>query len=135
MTKTLYNEGREGFLRGEISWNTNTIKTVAVTAGYTFSQTHKFLSDVPGGAVRVFTTAALANKTTTAGVADADDPAATSPATGPAVTALIYYADTGVEATSRLIAYDDEATGLPFTPDGGPVQITFDNGANKIFKL
>lgn len=133
--KQLYNLGRESFLKGEISWNSNTIKIVAVTAGYTFSQTHQFLSDVPGGAVRVFTTAALANKTTTAGVADADDPAAVSPAAGPAVVALIYFVDTGVEATSRLIAFDDQATGLPFTPDGGPVQITFDNGANKIFKL
>ena len=45
------------------------------------------------------------------------------------------YQYTGVDATARLIAYIDSATGLPFLPSGGNVAIQWDNGANKIFKL
>ena len=44
---------------------------------------------------------------------------------------------TGADATARLVAYIDTPTsGLPFTPAAGQtVNITWDNGANKIFKL
>ena len=45
------------------------------------------------------------------------------------------YRDTGVEATSALIAYIDTATGLPITPNGGDIIVNWDNGANKIFRL
>jgi len=48
---------------------------------------------------------------------------------------LDIYQHTGVDATSRLIANIDSATGLPFTPNGGDATITWDSGANKIFKL
>jgi hypothetical protein len=34
---------------------------------------------------------------------------------------LILFVDTGNEATSRLLAYWDTATGLPITPNGGDV--------------
>ena len=44
---------------------------------------------------------------------------------------------TGADATARLIAYIDTPTsGLPFTPAvSQTVNVTWDNGANKIFKL
>ena len=45
------------------------------------------------------------------------------------------YVDTGTEATSPLIAYIDTATGLPITPNGGDIIVTWDNGTNKIFKV
>ncbi len=49
--------------------------------------------------------------------------------------AMILFKDTGVESTSRLIAYMDTAVGLPTTPNGSDINVVFDNGANKIFKL
>ena len=55
--------------------------------------------------------------------------------TGASIEAIIIYSDTGTEATSPLIAYIDTATGLPITPNGGDIIVTWDNGANKIFKL
>ena len=55
--------------------------------------------------------------------------------TGVSVEALVIYQDSGVSATSRLIAYIDTATGLPVTPNGGNITVTWDNGANRIFKL
>jgi hypothetical protein len=35
----------------------------------------------------------------------------------------------------RLIAYIDTATGLPVTPNGQNITVSFDNGSNRIFKL
>ena len=48
---------------------------------------------------------------------------------------IIIYKDTGTEATSPLIAMIDTATGLPITPNGGDIIVTWDNGVNKIFKV
>lgn len=135
MANALYGKGREGFLDGSIDWDTDTIKVVLVdTADYTVSiDVHDNLDDVPAAA-RVATSAALGTKTVTLGVADAADITFTA-VTGDVSEALIIYKDTGVESTSRLIAYIDTATGLPVTPNGGDITVTWDNGANKIFKL
>jgi hypothetical protein len=83
---------------------------------------------------RAATSGALTGKTVTAGVADAVDVTFTA-VSGATVEAIVLYADSGTEATSRLIAYIDTATGLPLTPNGGDVTVAWDNGANKIFKL
>jgi len=95
--------------------------------------THDFLDDVLAAA-RVATSANLASKTATAGVADAAN-VTFSAVTGDPSEALVIYKDSGVEATSPLIAYIDTATGLPVTPNGGDITVTWDDGANKIFKL
>ena len=39
------------------------------------------------------------------------------------------------EAVDSGINFIDTATGLPITPNGGDIIVTWDNGANKIFKL
>ena len=72
--------------------------------------------------------------TTTAGVADAADITFTT-VTGDESEALVIYKHTGTDGTSNLIAYIDTATGLPVTPGGGDITVTWDDGANKIFKL
>lgn len=142
MADALFDPGREGFLAGEIDWDTATIK-VALVRGYTFSAAHKFVSEVTGaGGTLVATSAALASKTVTSGVADAADVSFTAVAAGAAITSIIIFqssAVTGgadVAATSqRLIAYLDSVTGLPVTPNGGDINLTWDSGANRIFKL
>jgi hypothetical protein len=55
--------------------------------------------------------------------------------TGDQSEALVIYKDTGMASTSPLIAYIDTATGLPYTPSGGNIDVAWDNGSNKIFKL
>jgi hypothetical protein len=54
-----------------------------------------------------------------------------------ACNALIVFYHTGSDATARLIAYiDTPASGLPVTPAAsGVLNIAFDTGVNKIFKL
>lgn len=135
MANALYDLGREKFLNGQIDWTNDDIKLVIVdTADYTVNlATDEFHSDIPGAAI-VGTSGNFAGKTTTAGVADANDVVAPT-VSGDVSEALVIYKDTGVSATSPLIAYIDTATGLPVTPNGADVTIQWDDGANKIFKL
>ena len=135
MANALYDKARERFLTGQFNWTTDSIKSVLVDTGaYTVSLTsHEFLSDISSSA-RVSTSGAFTGKTTTGGAADANDITFSS-VSGPSIEAIVIYADTGTEATSPLIAFIDTATGLPITPNGGDIIVTWDNGANKIFKL
>lgn len=135
MANALYDAGREGFLAGLIDWDADDIRLILIdTNDYTVNlSTHDFLDDIPAAA-RVATSSALTGKTTTAGVADANDVTLSSVSGDPS-EALVLYKHTGVEGTSRLIAYIDTATGLPITPNGADISVVFANTANKIFKL
>ena len=134
MANALYNPGREGFLDGTIDWDTGDIRVMLVLSSYTFVASHKFITDL--GAVDNGRSAALGTKTVADGVADAADTSLVATA-ATASKALVYFQHTGADATARLIAYvDTPSAGLPFTPAAGQtVNITHDNGANKIFKL
>ncbi len=135
MANGLYNKGREGFLSGAINMSSNDIRAILVdTADYTVNlATHDFLDDVPA-ASRVAVSAAMASKTVTDGIFDADD-VTWSAVSGDPSEAIVIYQHTGTESTSRLIAYIDTATGLPVIPNGGNITVTWDSGTNKIFKL
>jgi len=135
MSNTLYDKGRQRFLEAQINWLTDTVKCLLVdTANYTPNfTTHEFFADV-GVSARVTTPVTLVGKATDGGAADASDVTFTS-VSGPSIEAIVIYKDTGTEATSPLIAYIDTATGLPITPNGGDIIVTWDNGPNKIFKL
>lgn len=52
---------------------------------------------------------------------------------GSQVTQVVIYKNTGNNATSPLIANINVATGLPVTPNGGNITISWDTGVNKIF--
>lgn len=135
MANALYDKGRQRFLEGQFNWLTDTVKVLMIDqAAYVVNlTTHEFLSDVSLSA-RITTPVTLTGKSTTGGAADASD-VTFSAVSGPSIEALVIYKDTGVEATSPLIAYIDTATGLPITPNGGDIIVTWDNGTNKIFKL
>jgi len=137
MANALYDSARESFLSGNLDWLTDNIKVVLVE-GYTpDTATHDFLDDVTGagGGTIAATSGNFANKTATAGVADADDVTLSEVPAGDPCDHLVIYKDTGTDSTSDLIAVIDTATGLPLTPNGGDVTIQWDEGANKIFKL
>ncbi len=131
----LYPKGKKKLLDADIDCLADNIKCVLVDlADYTYSAAHEFLSDVVA-AGRVATSPNLAGKDTTDGVFDADD-FTFAAVTGDESEALIYYKDTGVEATSPLILYlDTGITGIPVTPNGGDINVQHDNGANKIFAI
>lgn len=141
MTNAYFTPAVEGFIAGEIDLDTAAIKASYVR-GYTFSAAHKFVSDVTGaGGTLNGTSAALANKTITGGVFNADP--TTVPTTASAVnhgillfqsSAVTGGADVAASA-QRLIAYYDTGTGLPMQPGTGNTPITWDSGTNKILKV
>lgn len=136
MANALYDTGRNAFLTGAVNWTSDTIAAVLVktTSGYTANMsTDQFLSTIVSGN-RVATFSGLTTKTAVAGVADAAD-VTFSAVTGSAAGAVVIYKSTGTDTTSQLIAYIDTATGLPVTPNGGDITVSWDNGSNKIFKL
>lgn len=134
MANALYGLGREAFLDGNADWAADDFRVILVDVGYVVSiDVHNALDDV-GAGTRVATSSALSGKTSTLGVADASDVTYTA-ITGDQITQVVLYRHTGVESTSALIAYWDSGTGLPFTPTGGNIDLVWDNGANKIFKL
>lgn len=135
MANTLYDFARQRFLEAQINWMTDTIKVILVDTGAYTPQTsiHQYLSDISGSA-RIAGPVTLTAKATTGGAADAADCTFTS-VSGASIEAIVIYKDSGSEATSPLIAFIDTATGLPITPNGGDIIVTWDNGINKIFKV
>ena len=133
MANALFDPGREGFLDGSIDWDTDDIRVMLVLSTYTFSAAHKFLADL--GAIDNGRSAALGTKTVANGVADAGDTSLVATAAS-ASGSIVVFKHTGADATARVIAFIDTATGLPFTPGAGQnVNIAWDNGANRIFRL
>ena len=135
MANTLYDDCRQRFLEAQINWMTDTVKVILVSTSAYTPQTavHQYLSDISGSA-RIAGPVALTAKATTGGAADASDCTFTS-VSGATINAIVIYKDTGTEATSPLIAYIDTATGLPITPNGGDIIVTWDNGVNKVFRV
>ena len=147
MANTLYDYGRELFLSAQINWATDPIKCVLVDTGagkYSFSAGHKWYDSVtPNGAVIAGPMPLVntllpgsPNLPVVNGAANADPVTFASVlGTLPSIEAIIIYKDSGVAGSSPLIAFIDTATGLPITPNGGDIIVTWDTGVNKIFRL
>lgn len=132
MATNTYEKFKVALASAGIDLSAGTLKVILVDAAdYTVDiVNHDFLDDVPAGA-RV-ATATLASVTLTASqvssksvvTLDAADTTFTA-VTGDTSEALIIYKDTGVEGTSRLIAYMDSntVTGLAVTPNGSDLTI------------
>lgn len=133
MANAIYPKFKEAILQAAANSNMSagTVKVALVDTGtYTYSAAHEFYSSVSGvvGTPQTITTKSFNN-----GVFDGADVTFTV-VSGNSVEALVIYIDTGVAGTSRLVAYfDTGVTGLPVTPNGGAITITW-NGAG-IFAL
>jgi hypothetical protein len=93
------------------------------TGVYTYSATHQFYSDLSG---IVGTDQRVTTPTVTTGLFDGDD--LTFPTvSGASVEALVIYRkNSGANTTWRLVAYiDTGVTGLPVTPNGGNITVTW----------
>ncbi len=133
MASAIYPKAKEALLQAGINLSADTIKAALIDTGlYTYSAAHQYWSSASAGSIG--TPQTLGSKTFTDGVFDAAD-ASFSAVTGNSVEAIIIYKDTGTPATSPLIAYIDTGTGLPITPNGGAINVTWDAGANRIFAL
>lgn len=134
MANALYPLWKEQLLQFTTNNNLSagTVKVALIDTGtYTYSAAHQFYSSATAAAVG--TPQTIGSKTFTNGVFDGADVTFTA-VTGNSVEALIVYIDTGVAGTSPLVAYiDTSVTGLPVTPNGGNIAITWN--ASGIFAL
>lgn len=113
---------------------TNVAGSGAYTSGgYALNlTTTQYYADVDAGVVG--TPQTLGTVTTTNAALDAADVTFTA-VSGSVVDIGVIYKDTGSAATSPLLHFEDDYTGLPVTPNGGDITYAFDNGVNKIFRL
>ena len=137
MANAIYDKYKEALLGGESDValdDGNFLIALLNTDNETYTSTDQFYSDLTLPANTIIATANLENVTVVNGVLDADD-IDFGPITEQTSTeALLFYIDTGNTATSRLVAYmDTNIDGLPITPDGSNVQITWSTSG--IFKL
>lgn len=135
MANSLYESGRAGFLTGSVDWDTNTFALYLIDHGTDTPNvsTDDNVDDLLVGA-RIGGKGTMTTSTPGAGVADATDVTLTA-VSGASAESINIFKDTGVESTSTLVVYIDTATGLPVTPNGGNINIVWDNGTNRIFKL
>lgn len=121
MANALYDLGRQKFLDGYISWERDDIRLALIDlADYTQNlATDEFLSDI-AGAAQVANSGAFANKTSSAGVADAND-VVLSAVSGDQSEALVIYRNvpTASGTGSDFSAIDSENTQLVTDTGGG----------------
>jgi hypothetical protein len=91
---------------------------------------HQFRSDLTGVAALSTT---FTSKTVTLGIFNAASISFTSVPAGNPCGAIAIYKDTGNAATDNLIAYIEDLSGLPVTPNGATIPLSWDTGRNKIF--
>jgi hypothetical protein len=101
------------------------------TGTYTYSSGHDFYSDLSG---IVGTDQRIANPTVANGTFDGDNVTYTA-VSGNSVEALVIYRkNSGANTTWKVVAYiDTSVTGLPVTPNGGDITVTFN--ASGIFTI
>lgn len=132
MANALYDNAREGFLDGSIDWiNTDQHVVLVDLNDYSHSITSdSTLADIPSGA-RVATAGPLTGKSATDGEANAGDITFAS-ASGDESEAVVIYQDGASDSDRRLVAFIDNATNLPVTPNGGDITVVWNT---YIFRL
>lgn len=126
MANALYPKFKAQLLIGGIDLRAVAIKAILLDqATYTYNASHEFASSLSGIVAR---SGVLIGKTVnlTTGAFDSDDPTAQA-VSGSDIYRVALIIDTGSDATSRLIMFQDTGvTTVPFTPDGSDVRIVID---------
>ena len=137
----IYPTAKEGFLAGEIVWKPTggSVIKAALVRGYTYSNAHKFVSDVIGAGGTLVQSETLGSLTNTLGVMDAADGVWEAVAEGATIPHVVIYQASAVTGGSdlaasqqRLIFWIDKAAGLPAVPNGENVNVSWSPGADRI---
>lgn len=138
MANALYPLTKQAWLAGTAGYDLDNDTTddgpyVALvdTGTYTYSTAHDFYNDLSGV---VGTPQRISTPTVATGLFDGDN-VTFSAVTGNSVEALVIYRhNAGANSTWPLVAYiDTSVSGLPVTPNGGDITITWN--ASGIFQL
>ena len=136
MANFIYGKAKESLLNGQFNISSDSLKVLLVTDSYVPNQnTDQFVSNISASYIKE-RTSSLTNVTNTLGTIDAND-ITVAQYSGLAFKALVIYKDSGTDSTSRLLAYIDTATGIPFLGINATTDITINwsNGSNKIISL
>jgi hypothetical protein len=126
MANALYPKTKAKLMRAQIDLQSVNIKAALLDQStYTFNASHEFMSSVSGIVARTgLLTGKAVNMTT--GAFDSDDPTAQA-VTGSDIYRLVLYVDTGSDATSAIIMFQDTGIStVPFGPDGSDIRILVD---------
>lgn len=129
MANAIYPTYKNSLLQGDASTaltgsgSTGLFCALVDTGTYTYSAAHQFYSSLSGV---VGTDQEITSPTTTGGLIDGNDITYTA-VSGASVEALVLYRkNAGANTTWRLLAYiDTSVTGLPVTPNGGDITVTW----------
>lgn len=130
MANAVYPKWKEAAMgaAANVSLNVNTATdgpfcALVDTGVYTYSAAHQFYSSLSG---IVGTDQRITNPTIVSGLFDGDNVTYTA-VSGATVEALVIYRhNSGANTTWNLFAYlDTSVTGLPVTPNGGDITVTF----------
>jgi hypothetical protein len=136
MANFVYGKAKESLLNGQINVSSNGLKILLVNSSYVPSaNSDQYVSNINPTYIKN-RSALIQNITNTLGVLNADDVMITNH-DGSAFKAIVLYQNGTSDSDSRLIAYIDTSTGLPF--DGVnfslPVTIIWSNDLSKILSL
>ena len=141
MANQLFNGGREGFLNGTVSWGTSPIimalwGTLLTTTWAATAYPANFSSATATYGATPLGTAQLSGMAFGSGIASASDTTATAVTTSStAVTAITLHANQVIGGSPMIAFIDTAASGLPITPNGGNITVSWSRGSNAIFKL
>jgi hypothetical protein len=137
MANAIYPKYKEALLNASAnsaitgSGTTGLYVALVDTGTYTYSASHEFYSSLSG---IVGTDQEITSPTLTGGVVDGGDVTFSAVSGNSAEALVIYRKNAGANTTWRLVAYIDTGqTGLPVTPNGGNITITWN--ASGIFAL
>lgn len=127
-----YNNYRSESAEGTMVWTAMNVKIALVNSSYVGDPTDVYLSEV-NGIVKI--SGSFTSKTVLDGYARGLCPEILLFRDGAEITGVVLFDDTGDPNTSKLIAYIDDGTGLPFTPVGFDYTIAYDASLGGWFRL
>jgi hypothetical protein len=119
MSSQFFPYAKQLFATQQLSWLAGTVRAVLLPEGVSFDFTERFLEDIPVGS-RIATSVAVANRTAVNGILNAAPVEFETVLDSRLIHRVVFYRDTGDEATSPLIFLIDEdgIIGEPFAPQG-----------------
>lgn len=128
--------GLEDFATAQINFLTANIKALLVTSAYTPSPTDHFVAAIAAvsGAI-VARSGNISGKSVTGGVLNCSNFTIPLVANGHVIKYVVFYKDTGSDATSPFFIVDDTGNNLPTTTDGADLQFQVSVAPNKLGAL
>lgn len=135
MANDLYDKAREKFGTAQINWLTDDFRCVLLRQGYLVNiRDDEFLSDIPTNA-RISSSQLLGSKSIARGYLLAGPSMFQLVSDTSEAVAVVLYREGVDDASSDLIAYIDDAGGLPFVPQGFDYYVWWDVGVEGLLRL